>query len=429
MSKSYYLNLDAGKRDNFSLPPQWTPVLLGNTEEAVLTKSASELAAEVLSQEVTATLLRSLAKKTTHVAVIVDDNTRPTPVRPILDMLLKALTELGLPSHKIVLVVACGTHVAMDNDTLVTRFGKEILAHYTLIQHNAYQTDLTPFKLSDGRVVGINPAVASADARIGISSILPHPMAGYGGGPKILMPGVCNLDFIMHHHMTHTIHPGAAVGETRGNPFHEDCMSIAQQIGLDLSINCVYDQDGHIANIVAGTLEGAFHEAVEECTNRLSMPFSEKVDITIASSYPHTHGIQLFKGLGAADAVTKPAGAILMAAPLVTPIPETFLDCFLRTKDASAGDAPAYVQGFMSQGKPFLPDMSAEYNMAMSSALRRPSIRTILVSSATSAHAASILGFEHVFSIDDGLALLEKAYPAAKVAIFPSGGLIIPFSG
>jgi hypothetical protein len=156
------------------------------------------------------------------------------------------------------------------------------------------------------------------------------------------------------------------------------------------------------------------------------MSFTEKVDITIASSYPHTHGIQLFKGLGAADAVTKPDGAILMAAPLVTPIPETFLECFMRIKEVSAGNASAYVTGFMSQGKPFLPDMSAEYNMAMSSALRRPSIRTVLVSSATSAHAASVLGFECVSSIDDGLTLLEKAFPTAKVAIFPSGGLIIP---
>ena len=117
----------------------------------------------------------------------------------------------------------------------------------------------------DGRVVKINPEVAQADVKIGMSSILPHPMAGFGGGPKIVMPGVCNFEFIRDHHMRHTIHPRSAAGLTKGNPFHESCLKAAQAIGLDFSINCVYNQHGEVVRIIGGSLEAAFADAVEAC--------------------------------------------------------------------------------------------------------------------------------------------------------------------
>jgi lactate racemase len=427
MGKPYQLHLSSKEQHTFSLPSRWTPVYVADNEEVESIKSTTELIVEALSQEKAFALLRTItSNRNSRIAIIVDDDTRPTPVQPILNALFKGLEELGLSSEEITLVVACGTHLAMDNATLDARFGKDILSRYKIVQHNAFQPDLVSRELADGRIVKINPTVAAADVKIGISSILPHPMAGYGGGPKIVMPGVCNLDFIMRHHMKNAIHPQSGAGSTAGNPFHEDCMRIARQIGLDFSINCLYDRQGHIVRIVAGTLDDAFQEAVRECRERLGMPFQEKVDISITSSYPHTHGIQLFKGLTAPDAVTKPDGAVLMAAPLVTPIPDSFLECFLDTKAKSGGNPSAYVTGFMSQGLPFLPDKSAEYNMAMSAALRRPVIRTIVASSSLPVATAQALGFEHVSTIEEGLSLLEAAYPRATVAIFPSGGLVIP---
>jgi hypothetical protein len=41
---------------------------------------------------------------------------------------------------------------------------------------------------------------------------------------------------------------------------------------------------------------------------------------------------------------------------------------------------------------------------------------------------AATMGFEHAPSLEEGLRLLEKAYPKARVAIFPSGGLIVPIT-
>ena len=150
-------------------------------------------------------------------------------------------------------MVAIGTHDAMKKEALETRLGGDVLSRYKVVQHNARQSDLVPVQIpEDGRVVKVNPAVARADLRVGISSILPHPMAGYGGGPKIVMPGVCDFEFIRDHHMKHVSHPRSKAGVTKGNPFHEDCMRVARAIKLDFSINCVYDQKGQVVRIIGG---------------------------------------------------------------------------------------------------------------------------------------------------------------------------------
>jgi nickel-dependent lactate racemase len=90
-------------------------------------------------------------------------------------------------------------------------------------------------------------------------------MAGYGGGPKIIMPGICNFEFIRDHHMKYVINPGSVAGTTKGNPFHEGIFNVARAIGLNFSMNCVYNQQGQVIRIIGGSLEKAFEEAVEVC--------------------------------------------------------------------------------------------------------------------------------------------------------------------
>jgi len=58
----------------------------------------------------------------------------------------------------------------------------------------------------------------------------------------------------------------------------------------------------------------------------------------------------------------------------------------------------------------------------------RPKIKVILVSPHISKKEAEIMGLEHSSSIEEGIQSLGKLYPNAKVAIFPSGGLIVPLT-
>jgi hypothetical protein len=64
--------------------------------------------------------------------------------------------------------------------------------------------------------------------------------------------------------------------------------------------------------------------------------------------------------------------------------------------------------------------------MAMSCVILRPAIRTILVAPLLSREGASAMGMEYAPTLEEGLSVLQHAYPEAKVAIFPSGGFILP---
>jgi nickel-dependent lactate racemase len=427
MERDYYLYLGQDKKEYLTLPKGWVPLHFVETEEEISVPSIEQMTLEALSRPIGTPPFQDLLLQAKNIAIIVDDATRPTPVAGILEVLLSHLANNDFSHENITIVVALGTHEPMKKEVLEARLGSGVLSHYKIIQHNAWQSDLAPIQIpDDGRVVKINPAVAQADLKVGISSILPHPMAGYGGGPKILMPGVCDFETIRDHHMKHITHPLSVAGITKGNPFHEGCLKVARAIGLDLSLNSVYNQRGQVIRIIAGSMERAFSEAVDVCFEKLGHRFDEKVDVTITSTYPHTHGHQFFKGLSAPDIVTKDTGAILLVAPVVAPIPDEFLNSFNIVKEKSHNNSAAYVKEALSKGMAFLPDKSIDFNMAMSTVFLRPNIRAILVSSAITKDEAWTMGLEYASSIEEGLKFLEKAYPVARVAIFPSGGLIVP---
>ena len=429
MGKDHYLYLSQGKKQYFSLPAEWVPLHFIESEEGISIPSIQKMALEALSKPTGTLPFQDLVLRAHKIAIIVDDLTRPTPAAEILEVLLSRLADNDFSRENITLVIALGTHEAMKKEDLEAKVGKAVASSYKIVQHNAWQNNLVPIKIpGNGRMVKINSDVAVADLKVGISSILPHPMAGYGGGPKIVMPGVSDFEYIRDHHMKYLIHPQSVAGVTKGNYFHEGCMKAARAIGLDFSINCVYDQKGQVIRIIGGSLEKAFSEAVEVCFDKLGHRFEEQVDVTITSTFPHTHGHQFFKGLSAPDIVTKKSGAILLIAPIVSPIPAEFLNSFHVVNEKSHNNSAAYVKEALSKGMAFLPEKSIDFNMAMSTVFLRPEIRTILVSSIISRDEARTMGLEYASSVEEGLRLLEKSYPRAKVAIFPSGGLIVPIT-
>lgn len=411
----------------FTLPESWTTLYYPRPGRKSAPIDISERARNALLQPQGTVSFRDAVAKAKRVAIIVDDGTRPTPVPEILGVVLEELQKRGIAKGEITIVVALGTHEPLSEDALRSRLGDLVTSEYEVIQHDARNGHTVAVGLPDGKgTVTINRTVVEADVRIGIGSVQPHPMAGFGGGPKLIMPGVAAFDSIVEHHMSLTVNPRSAYGKIEGNPFHRQCMTVARAVGLEFSMICVYDLHGHVADVLAGTLEQVFAKAVEATSARMGLEFEEKVDVTITSTYPHRHGLQFAKGLSGAGAITKETGAILMVAPLVTPCPDEFFEVLRSIKTQSEGKSLSYARGIMSTGRLFAPDKSAEFNMAMYSLLNRFPVRTIVVSPLITREAAAAMGLEHASSLEEGLSRLEKAYPVANVAVFPSGGFVLP---
>lgn len=427
MKQEYYLHLSQSETQTFTLPQSWTTLYYPRPQRRTAPIDVKEAARAVFSRPEGRASFEDAVAKARRVAIIVDDGTRPTPVAEILDVVLEELQKRGIAKAETKIVVALGTHVPLSAEGLRVRLGDGVTSQYEVIQHDAHSGDCVAVGLPGGKgTARINRSVVEADVRIGIGSVQPHPMAGFGGGPKLIMPGVAAFDSIVEHHMTLTVNPASVYGKIEDNPFHRQCMSVAKAVGLEFSMTCVYDLQGQVADVLAGTLDGVFAKAVEVSTARMGLEFGEKVDVTITSTYPHRHGLQFAKGLSAAGAITKESGAILMVAPLITPCPDDFFDVLRSIKTRSEGKALSHARAIMSTGRLFAPDKSAEFNMAMFSLLNRAPVRTIVVSPLITPAAAAAMGLEHAGSLEEGLARLEDAYPAAKAAVFPSGGFVLP---
>ena len=55
----------------------------------------------------------------------------------------------------------------------------------------------------------------ACDLKIGIGCIVPHAFSGFGGGGKIILPGVSHIDSIAYNH-------GTVVKE------HPDCVGVGK---------------------------------------------------------------------------------------------------------------------------------------------------------------------------------------------------------
>jgi len=128
-----------------------------------------------------------------RVLIIVDDNTRTTPAERILPYLLTRLNTAGISDANIKFLVGLGTHRAMSAKELEQKLGKEVYQRYSVYNHDWEKSDdlLNIGKTTSGIDIWINRHLTEADFIIGLGHIVPHRVAGYSGGGKIIQPGLC----------------------------------------------------------------------------------------------------------------------------------------------------------------------------------------------------------------------------------------------
>jgi nickel-dependent lactate racemase len=86
---------------------------------------------------------------------------------------------------------------------MVKKLGEEVVSRYRVYNHNAfgnctYVGTTATYKTK----VYINEEYMKCDLKIVIGSCVPHGVAGFGGGAKMIMPGLASFDTVNHHHGT-----------------------------------------------------------------------------------------------------------------------------------------------------------------------------------------------------------------------------------
>ncbi len=180
------------------------------------------------------------------VLVVVDDVSRPTPVRLVLPALLEEIRGAGVPDSGIEFLLALGSHRFMTAPEIEAKLGAKVAARYPV--HNHDWKDPAACELigrtAQGVDVWINKRVSRADLVIGVGRIMPIEICGFTGGGKILVPGVCGKLTNDDMHWTRMDVPDHLVVGRRDNPVRASIDALARAAGLDFIVNLIMDSTG-----------------------------------------------------------------------------------------------------------------------------------------------------------------------------------------
>jgi nickel-dependent lactate racemase len=227
--------------------------------------------------------IRELARDKREVVIIFDDMSRPTPVADLVPYVLEELAAAGIPDDNIRFIGAPGSHGTMNAIDFRKKLGDEVVGRFLVFNHNPYENCTYLGKTSRGTPVEINREVMSCDLKLGIGCIVPHPLNGFGGGGKIILPGVASLETIHVNHSTFAPSPLCGIGECHNNPFKQDVDETARMAGLDVKIDAILNLKREIAALFVGDPTREHDEGVKVARQHFATEMRGDNDIVVAN--------------------------------------------------------------------------------------------------------------------------------------------------
>jgi nickel-dependent lactate racemase len=231
--------------------------------------------------------LRELARGRKQVVILFDDITRPTRTHEIATYVLKELAEAGIKDDQIRFIAAVGTHGAHDNVAHRLKLGQEILERFPVYNHNPYENCVDVGTTSRGTRLAVNREVMNCDLRVAIGCVLPHPQVGFGGGGKIILPGVSHIDSITHFHSKvpfmapETIGPGNYDQNVMRLEFEEACKMAELHFNADILVNL----KGEIIALFTGDPVEEHREAVKLAKEVYASDHPAGLNVVVSNTY------------------------------------------------------------------------------------------------------------------------------------------------
>ena len=259
--------------------------------------------------------LRELATKSAKVLLIVDDNTRRTPIRALLPAIARILREAGVADGNVRILFAVGTHREMTREEKIEKIGAEALERYVCVSHDYQAECLSLGATRFGTPVEVNPLIAWADLSIAVGSILPHAFCGWSGGGKMILPGICSARSTLATHMLPFQDPEIGLGVIE-NRARVEIDEAARMAGLGFIVNAILNAQGRIVDLVAGDAVTAHRAGIAKARSVMGVRIPA-ADLAIGSAWPEDENYwQAGKSIYPLEQVVRPGGLALLVARL-----------------------------------------------------------------------------------------------------------------
>ncbi|MDD5190221.1 MAG: lactate racemase domain-containing protein [Dehalococcoidales bacterium] len=388
---------------NFLLPDAWqveTINMAGYNKPALKPSDIGR----ALQNPIGCSPLKELAKGKKEVVIIFDDMSRVTRTEALAQAVLKELAAAGIKDKQIRFVCALGCHGALTRIDFVKKLGEDIMSRFAVYNHNPFGNCVPVGKTGTyGTPVSVNAEVMSCDLKIALGMVVPHPMSGFGGGGKIILPGVTSFETTLHNHkQTHhdltALRGKLGTGRFDENPMRLDIEEAATLAGLDFIVDVMVNYMGETTAVFAGALKPAYAEAVKAAKAHYLTPKVQDKDIVIANAFIKAN--EAFIGVSIANsAVNRQGGDVVLIA------------------NAPEGQVVHYLLGPFGE-KQFGPEHQFS---RVPEHVRRLIVYNAYPDLAGQGWYAASEKVVFVYKWEEALILLEKDYPStAKVGVYPN---------
>ena len=228
--------------------------------------------------------LSELAKGKKQVCILFDDLPKPTPASRMVPFVLEELHAGGITDSQIRFVCAPGTHRPLIYPEFAAKLGADIVQRYPVYNHSIWENLVNVGTTKRGTPVWVNREFASCDLRLGIGSLFPHGSAGFGGGGKLLLPGVSGIETIDSHHKN--IRENASLGRVDDNAFRLDLEEAARMAGLHFKADAVLNNRREVVGLFAGDFVAEHRAGAALARQVYSTETLKDCDVLVLNSYP-----------------------------------------------------------------------------------------------------------------------------------------------
>ena len=269
-------------------------------------------------------LLPANITTSTTVAIVVADKSRTCGYQTLLPWITDLLLSKGINKEEITFYIAYGTH-GKQSDTESHQVYGDIFYDYKFVHHKSNKVEL--FECYEttkrGTTVLVRKDVFKNDVVITVGAISYHYFAGYGGGRKLIFPGLAAYRSIQHNHKLYldgdnkTLNNKCQPGILEDNPVAEDLKEIYRMFPPFIMIHGILDSNGSIQQAIIGNTYDSFLKACEIHNQCYGVRTTESYDmvLTSAGGFPKDiNFIQAHKAIHHAAMFVKSGGKLIVFA-------------------------------------------------------------------------------------------------------------------
>ncbi len=268
-------------------------------------------------------LIESKGKISGQVAVIVADKTRLCGYDYAIQWLLEGLKAKGINSDQIIFYIAYGTHKRQSEEECLLAYG-ETYNNYTFIHHDCIKHEKVHIGTTTrGTNVQIRKDILEAELIITFGAVSHHYFAGFGGGRKLLFPGLAGRQGIYQNHSlfldkdTNQLAQGCRPGNLKNNPLSDDLEEINRLLPTYSSIHGLLNSSGKVVSYFFGSSYEDFLSVCDKQNELYKVENRKQYDLVIASAGglpKDINFIQAHKALHNCARFVKDNGTLLLVA-------------------------------------------------------------------------------------------------------------------